>query len=264
VCYAILDEALVCHVGFAIDGQPYVMPATHARIGDRLYLHGSAASRMLRTLAGGVPVCATVTLLDGLVLARAARTHSMNYRSVVVLGTAIEVVDPQERLAALEAVIEHAVPGRWRDVRPPTERELRETGVARLPLSEMSAKIRSGPPLDGDSDLTQPCWAGQLPLHVAAAAPLPDARLADGVEPPDAIAHYQRPLDAAFLESAAPSAPRRRRGPEITNRPLPPGVDRAAPSTRFQPVARRQQLGNDDLGCSSAVNEQLLQLCRRR
>lgn len=192
MCYAILDEALVCHVGFAIDGQPYVMPATHGRIGDQLYLHGSAASRMVRTLAGGVPACVTVTLLDGLVLARAARTHSMNYRSVVVLGTATAVVDVRERLAAMEAVIEHAVPGRWRDVRPPTERELRETGIVRLPLIEMSAKIRSGPPLDGDADLAQPCWAGELPLRLKAAAPVPDPRLADGIEPPQAIARYRR------------------------------------------------------------------------
>jgi len=192
VCCAIIDEALVCHVGFAIDGQPYVMPATHARIGDQLYLHGSAASRMLRTLASGVPVCVTMTLLDGLVLARAARTHSMNYRSVVVLGTAIEVVDPQEQMAALKALIEHALPGRWRDVRPPTDRELRETAVVRLALSEMSAKVRSGPPMDGDGDLTQPCWAGELPLQLTASSPMPDARLTAGIEAPDSITRYRR------------------------------------------------------------------------
>ena len=193
MCYAILDEALVCHVGFAIDGQPYVMPATHGRIGDQLYLHGSAASRMVRTLAGGVPVCVTATLLDGLVLARAARKHSMNYRSVVVLGTATAVVDDRERLAALATVIDHVVPGRWRDVRPPTERELRETGVVRLPLIEMSAKVRTGPPLDDDADLAQPCWAGELPLQLTAGIPVPDARLADALSLPDTIARYRRP-----------------------------------------------------------------------
>jgi len=181
---AILDEALVCHVGFAVDGQPYVIPATYARVGRQLYIHGSAASRMLRTLATGAPVCVTVTLLDGLVLARSAFHHSMNYRSVVILGTAVEVSNPDERLAALEAIVEHILAGRWRQVRPPSERELRATSVLRLPLDEVSAKIRSGPPLDDADDLGQPCWAGVIPLRLVAAAPLPDAHLPAGVEPP--------------------------------------------------------------------------------
>jgi nitroimidazol reductase NimA-like FMN-containing flavoprotein (pyridoxamine 5'-phosphate oxidase superfamily) len=181
---AILDEALVCHVGFAVDGQPYVIPTTYARVGRQLYIHGSAASRMLRTLASGVPVCVTVTLLDGLVLARSAFHHSMNYRSVVILGTAVEVSDPEERLAALEAIVEHILAGRWRQVRPPSERELRATSVLRLPLDEVSAKIRSGPPLDDADDLGQPCWAGVIPLRLVAVSPLADAHLPAGVEPP--------------------------------------------------------------------------------
>jgi hypothetical protein len=181
---AILDEALVCHVGFAVDGQPYVIPMNYARVGRQLYMHGSAASRTLRTLATGVPVCVTVTLLDGLVLARSAFHHSMNYRSVVILGTAVEVRDPDERLAALEAIVEHILAGRWREVRPPNERELRATSVLRLPLDEVSAKIRSGPPLDDADDLGQPCWAGVIPLRLVAATPLPDAHLPAGAEPP--------------------------------------------------------------------------------
>jgi nitroimidazol reductase NimA-like FMN-containing flavoprotein (pyridoxamine 5'-phosphate oxidase superfamily) len=193
VHYAILDEALVCHVGFVIHGQPYVMPSTYARVGDHLYLHGSAASRMLRTLGTSVPICVTVTLLDGLVMARAARNHSMNYRSVVVLGTAEPVDDLDERLAALAATIDHALPGRWREVRPPSAGELQEVAIVRLPLHEASAKIRVGPPLDFEADLTRDCWAGEIPLRLAASPPVPDPRLAAGIEPPAAIAGYRRP-----------------------------------------------------------------------
>ena len=181
---AILDEALVCHVGFAADGQPYVIPTTYARVGRQLYIHGSAASRMLRTLASGVPVCVTVTLLDGLVLARSAFHHSMNYRSVVIVGTAVEVSDVDERRAALEAIVEHVLAGRWREVRPPSARELRATSVLRLGLDEVSAKIRSGPPLDDADDLGQPCWAGVIPLSLVAASPVPDPQLRPGVKPP--------------------------------------------------------------------------------
>jgi uncharacterized protein len=176
---------LICHVGFTVDMQPYVIPATYARIDDQLYLHGSAASRMLRTLAGGVQVCVTVTLLDGLVLARSARRHSMNYRSVVVLGTAVRVVESGEQIRALTAIVEHAVPGRWGEVRPPTASELRETAILRLPLAEASAKIRSGPPLDIADDLTQPCWAGEIPLRVVAQPPVPDPQLLGGMKPPN-------------------------------------------------------------------------------
>src|SRR5262249_23995964 len=145
---AILDEALHCHLGFVVDGQPYVIPTIHARVGDRVYVHGSAASRMLRTLADGVAACLTVTLVDGLVFARSAFHQSMNYRSVVVLGTARAVVEAGEKLAALRAVVEHVVPGRWSEVRPPNERELRATSVLSLSLAEASAKIRTGGPLD--------------------------------------------------------------------------------------------------------------------
>lgn len=191
--YAILDEGLVCHVGFAVDGQPFVLPATYGRIGDQLYLHGSAAGRMLPTLAGGVPVCVTVTLLDGLVLARSARLHSMNYRSVVVLGTAVPVTDRDECLTALAATVDHALPGRWRDVRPPSDGELREVTVLRLPLTEMSAKIRTGPPHRHADDLAYPCWAGEIPLRLIAAAPVAAPELDDDVETPAAIAGYRRP-----------------------------------------------------------------------
>jgi nitroimidazol reductase NimA-like FMN-containing flavoprotein (pyridoxamine 5'-phosphate oxidase superfamily) len=190
---AILDEGLVCHVGFAVDGQPYVLPTTYARVGDRLYVHGSAASRMLRALAGRAPVCVTVTLLDGLVLARSAFHHSMNYRCVVVLGTAVAVTDESERLAALEAIVEHVVPGRWPEVRPPDARELRATGLLRLDLAEVSAKVRSGPPLDDEEDLGLPCWAGVIPLRLVPQAPVADRRLAEDVALPAHAAAYRRP-----------------------------------------------------------------------
>src|SRR5438552_1694121 len=172
--HAILDEALVCNLGFVHDGQPFVLPTTYARVGDALYLHGSAASRMLRGLAGGIPVCVTVTLLDGLVFARSAFHHSMNYRSVVILGVASEVGEIAERLGALRAIVEHPAPGRWTAVRPPSERELRATLVLRLPIAEASAKIRTGGPLDDADDLGWPCWAGHVPLRVVALPPVPD------------------------------------------------------------------------------------------
>jgi nitroimidazol reductase NimA-like FMN-containing flavoprotein (pyridoxamine 5'-phosphate oxidase superfamily) len=190
--HAILDEALVCHVGFVADGQPYVMPTTYARVGERLYVHGAAASRMLRTLAGGVPVCVTVTLLDGLVLARTAFHHSMNYRSVVVLGTAVEVVADDERLQALEAIVEHIAAGRWRDVRAPNQEELRATRVLRVALDEASAKLRTGPPLDGGEDLALGCWAGVIPLKLTAAPPVADPNLAAGIVPSPGVAAYRR------------------------------------------------------------------------
>jgi nitroimidazol reductase NimA-like FMN-containing flavoprotein (pyridoxamine 5'-phosphate oxidase superfamily) len=192
VINAILDEGLVCHVGFAVDGQPYVIPTVYGRAGNRLYLHGSAASRMLRTAGGGVPVCVTVTLLDGLVLARSAFHHSVNYRSVVVLGAAQAVVDPSERVTALEVISEHVVPGRWRDVRPPNEQELKATAVLRLMLTEASAKLRTGPPLDDEGDLSQACWAGVIPLRLVAQAPIPDPQLRAGIQPTPTIAAYER------------------------------------------------------------------------
>jgi len=181
---AILEEALVCHVGFVHEGQPYVIPTTYGRVGDTLYLHGSAASRMLRGLRDGAPVCVTVTLLDGLVLARSAFHQSMNYRSVVILGVATEVTGEAERLRGLEAVVEHVFPGRWHEVRPPSERELRATMVLRLPIVEASAKIRTGGPLDDPEDLGWPCWAGHVPVRLTALAPVADGAVPAGAPAP--------------------------------------------------------------------------------
>ena len=195
IVHAILDEGLYCHVGFTVDDQPYVIPTIHARVEDRLYVHGSSASRMLRTLKEGVPMCVTVTILDGLVLARSAFHHSMNYRSVVVLGVAHEVTDPQEKYDALKAVVEHVAPHRWDDVRWPTEQELKATSVLRLPLEEVSAKVRTGPPLDDEEDYQLPCWAGELPLRLTPQAPVPDPRLIPGTPVPAYIREYQRPHD---------------------------------------------------------------------
>ncbi len=184
VVEAILDEALVCHVGFGVEGQPYVIPTIHGRSGDRLYVHGSAASRMLNTLAGGVPVCVTVTLLDGLVMARSAFHHSMNYRSVVVLGHARLVEDAVEKLDALRVIVEHVSPGRWSEVRPPSELELKATTVLCLPIAEASAKVRTGPPIDDEEDYAWPCWAGVIPLKTLAQEPVADARLHPDAPPP--------------------------------------------------------------------------------
>ncbi len=189
---AILDEALVCHVGIVVDGQPFVIPTLHARVDDRLYVHGSAASRMLRTLSGGVAACVTVTLLDGLVLARSAFHHSVNYRSVVVLGQARLVEDADEKLLALRSLTEHVVRGRWDDVRWPNENELRATSVLALPIGEASAKVRTGPPLDDEGDYALSCWAGVLPLAISPSAPVPDPRLLPGVVVPTAVADYRR------------------------------------------------------------------------
>lgn len=190
---AILDEALVCHVGFVADGQPYVLPTIHARMGDRLVIHGSAASRMLRFLAEGAEVCVTATLVDGLVLARSGFHHSLNYRSVVVLGKAAEVTDPAEKRRALDAVIEHVVPGRLSQLRPHHESELRATRVFSIPLDEASAKVRTGPPKDDEEDYALPVWAGELPLRLVPQAPVPDPRLQPGLEPAAEVTGYRRP-----------------------------------------------------------------------
>jgi uncharacterized protein len=184
----ILDEALFCHVGFVHDGQPFVIPTIHARAGDTLYIHGSPASRMLRELAGGVDVCVTVTLLDGLVLARSVYNHSMNYRSVVVLGRARALNDPSQKLAALEAIVEHVVPGRWNDARQPTEKELAGTFLLALPLDEASAKTRSGPPKDFEADVDLPIWAGVIPLSLRSSLPAADPSLAPGITLPPYLA----------------------------------------------------------------------------
>jgi nitroimidazol reductase NimA-like FMN-containing flavoprotein (pyridoxamine 5'-phosphate oxidase superfamily) len=188
---AILDETLISHVGFVHDGHPVVIPTLHARLGDRLYLHGSAASRMLRTLAKGVPVCATATLVDGLVLARSAFHHSVNYRSVVVYGTATLLEPGEETMKALELFTEKLVPGRWADVRPPTRQELKGTKVLSLPLDEASAKIRTGPPIDDDEDYDLPVWAGVLPLATEVAEPQPDPRLDPAIETPGYVAAWR-------------------------------------------------------------------------
>jgi uncharacterized protein len=183
--HSILDEGFICHVGFIVDGQPFVIPTGYARAGDKLYLHGSAASRMLRTLDGGVDVCVTVTLLDALVLARSGFHHSMNYRSVVVLGQARLLTDRNEKLEALRAITDHIVPGRWNEVRPPTDQELKGTSVLALPLEEVSAKIRSGPPIDEEEDYSLPIWGGLVPLRTQVGVPIPDGRTPPGVAPFD-------------------------------------------------------------------------------
>lgn len=188
----ILDEGLVCHVGFVVEAQPFVIPTAYGRVGNRLYIHGSPASRMLRTLKESVEVCVTVTLLDGLVLARSAFHHSMNYRSVVIFGKATVVEEATEKLEALKAFTEHIVPGRWADVRPPTSQEIAGTLVLSLPLSEASAKVRTGPPIDDEADYTLPVWAGELPLCLTSTAPVPDPQLSPKIELPTYVQHYTR------------------------------------------------------------------------
>jgi nitroimidazol reductase NimA-like FMN-containing flavoprotein (pyridoxamine 5'-phosphate oxidase superfamily) len=190
--FKILDEAFVCHVGFVVDGQPYVIPTNFGRVGETLYLHGSAASRMLRTLSEGIPVCVTVSLIDGLVLARSAFHHSVNYRSVVILGTARLVEDPTEKLEALRLFTEHIMKGRWEQIRWPTEQEMKGTTVLALAIEEVSAKVRTGDPKDDEEDYELPIWAGVLPLPVVPAAPIPDARLKVGIAVPENVAKYSR------------------------------------------------------------------------
>jgi nitroimidazol reductase NimA-like FMN-containing flavoprotein (pyridoxamine 5'-phosphate oxidase superfamily) len=194
--HSILDAGFLCHVGFVADGQPFVIPTSYGRSGDTLYVHGSAASRTLRTLAAGVEVCVTVTLVDGLVLARSAFHHSMNYRSVVLFGTATLVEAADEKTAALRAISEQIVPGRWDDVRWPTEQELKATKVLALPISEASAKVRTGPPLDDEEDYAMKVWAGILPFRVQPQAPLPDPRLnSESQEVPGYLLDYaKRPV----------------------------------------------------------------------
>jgi len=189
---AILDEGFVAHVGFVADGQPYVIPMGYGRDGDRLYLHGSPASRMLRALAAGAPVCVTVTLVDGLVVARSAFHSSMNYRSVVVLGVPDPVDDPAEKRHALDRLVDHLIPGRTGEARAMTDDEVRKTLVVRLPLDEASAKVRTGPPKDDEEDYALPIWAGVLPLVTAPGAPVPDPRVSPGVGVPPSVAGYRR------------------------------------------------------------------------
>src|SRR5262245_6307917 len=191
--YAILDEGLVCHVGFVLEGQPYVIPTGYCRIGDVLYVHGSAASRMLKTLSEGVPVCVSVTLLDGLVLARSAFHHSMNYRSAVVLGNARLVTDAEEKSRALMAIVEHIVPGRNADARPPNALELAATSVLALKVEEASAKVRTGPPLDDAEDMELPVWAGVLPFRLQPQPLVSDPTLRAGIAAPPYAVDYKRP-----------------------------------------------------------------------
>ena len=189
---AIIDEALICHVGFVVDGSPVVIPTIHTRIGETLYFHGSGASRMLRSLRDGVDACVTVTILDGLVMARSAFHHSMNYRSVVVLGKGREVVEREEKLNVLDALVEHVCAGRARDARPPNEVELRQTLVIAIPLAEASAKVRTGPAADDDEDYELPIWAGVIPLALTPSAPIDDARLVAGIAAPEYATRYKR------------------------------------------------------------------------
>ena len=195
--YQILDEGFICHVGFIARDKPVVIPTSYARIGNHLYVHGSAASRMLRSLEQEIDVCVTVTLIDGLVLARSAFHHSINYRSVVIFGNASLVVDPDEKINALHALTDHIVPGRWKDVRLPNESELRATMVLKLPLVEVSAKVRTGPPIDDDEDYALSVWAGVVPLTLTADTPIDDDRLASGIEPPEYALKYRRPTARA-------------------------------------------------------------------
>ena len=181
---AILDEALICHLGFVHDGRPAVIPTLHARAGDEVFLHGSAASRMLRALATGIEACLTVTLVDGLVLARSAFHHSVNYRSVVLYGTATPVTEPEAKERALEAFTEKLVPGRWAAVRPPTRKELKGTAALALPITEGSAKVRTGPPIDDDEDYALDAWAGVVPIRTEMLPPEPDPRLRAGIDTP--------------------------------------------------------------------------------
>lgn len=190
--YRILDEGFLCHVGFSVDGQPFVIPTSYGRDGDNLYIHGSAASRMLRQMKEGVSVCVTVTLLDGLVLARSIFNHSMNYRSVVILGKATLVDDPEEKVNALRRLSEHILPGRWSEVRQPNEKELKATSVLRIPIEEFSAKVRTGPPIDDAEDYSFPTWAGVIPLEMKAGEPLADSRLDANQEMPKYVRNYTR------------------------------------------------------------------------
>jgi nitroimidazol reductase NimA-like FMN-containing flavoprotein (pyridoxamine 5'-phosphate oxidase superfamily) len=190
--YRILDEGLVCHVGFVADGKPVVIPTGYGRRDDTLYIHGSTASRMFLALAKGAELCITVTLVDGLVLARSAFHHSMNYRSVVIFGKATVLEDPAAKREALRVFTEHVVPGRWQDIRPPTEKELQATLVLAIPLEEVSAKVRTGSPIDDGEDYALPVWAGVLPLELTPVVALPDERLPKGIALPEYVRSYRR------------------------------------------------------------------------
>lgn len=201
--YRILDEGLICHVGFSVGNMPFVIPTIYGRDGETLYFHGAKASRMLKTLSEGVEACVTVTLVDGLVLARSAFHHSMNYRSVVIFGKASQVVDKDEKLKALLAISEHLIPGRWAEAREPNERELNATSVLSLPITEASAKVRTGGPVDDEEDYDLPIWAGELPLKLIAGEPITDSRQKIQVEIPDYIRAYSRNKDGKITSDVS-------------------------------------------------------------
>jgi uncharacterized protein len=198
----ILDVGFLAHVGFSVGSQPFVIPTLYGRKGESLYLHGSAASRMLGELEAGIPACITVTLVDGLVLSRSAFDHSMNYRSVVAFGTARKIVDPMQKAEALRVISEHLIPGRWAEVRGPSEKELQATTVLGFLIEEISAKVRSGPPLDDANDYALAVWAGVLPLELRTCPPIPDDRLVEGVALPDYVQRYDLRLDGKITRSS--------------------------------------------------------------
>ena len=189
----ILDEGLYCHIGFVVENQPFVIPTSYGRWGDELLIHGSSASRMMRQLKTGLPCCVTVTLVDGLVLARSAFHHSMNYRSVILLGNATEITAEKEKLEAMRTLVEHITPGRWDSLRPVNETELKATTILQLPIEEASAKIRIGPPKDDEEDYALPIWAGVLPFSMRVGEPVADPLLSAGINVPPDVVDYQRP-----------------------------------------------------------------------
>jgi nitroimidazol reductase NimA-like FMN-containing flavoprotein (pyridoxamine 5'-phosphate oxidase superfamily) len=190
--YRILDEALICHVGFVENEQPYVIPINFARVKDTIVLHGAKASRLHKHIAAGHPVCVEVTIVDGLVLARSVFHHSVNYRSVVLFGTGCAIEDEQEKLTALKAITDHLIPGRWQETRPPNRKEMNATSVVAIKIDEASAKVRIGPPVDDEEDYALPVWAGVLPLHEIPSAPIRDERLLESIALPEYIAGYSR------------------------------------------------------------------------
>lgn len=205
--HEVLDRALICHVGFVVDGRPFVIPTIHVRIGNRLFFHGSPASRMLKAVGKGTEVCVTVTLVDGLVLARSAFHHSMNYRSAMVFGSAQPVESPEEKLRVLQGLTDHLIRGRWQEVRTPSQAELNATLVLSLPIEEASAKVRTGPPVDEEEDYALPVWAGTLPMGLMAGMPIPDPRLAPTTIPPGYALDYDGPGAAAGDDPGANEAP---------------------------------------------------------
>jgi uncharacterized protein len=193
--YRILDEAFICHVGITVDQQPFVIPTSYGRQDAHLYIHGSTASRLLRAMKEGFPICVTVTLLDGLVLARSVFNHSMNYRSVVILGKASLVEGREEKLVALRVLSEHILPGRWDDARQPNDQELKATSVLRVPIEEFSAKVRTGPPIDDQEDYSHPIWAGVIPLELHPGIPISDPQLDPRCSAPEYARNFSRQPD---------------------------------------------------------------------